>query len=403
MKAIGSRIGSLLLALGFCYGLDMVFGNIGQEYLSRLAYLAGLYVILAVSLNIINGICGQFSIGHAAFYHVGAYVAGYASVQFLGRSGVNPLLWLLIMIPVGAIITGIVGFIVGLPSLKLKGDYLAIVTLGFGEIIRIITINIEEIGSSYGMPGITILKPLWLVWLVAIMAIAVSRNLLKSAHGLSFLAVREDEVAASAMGVNVTRTKVTAFILGSMFAGAAGVLFAHFEGFITPDNFKMEISFIILTMVVLGGTGSITGSTLAAVALFGLPEVLRDLKDDKGNPLLVTAAAIIASMLAIMLVVAAIKRVETKFHGTVWQKVGVILGCIGGGVVVQFILSALLKQIPAIANMTYEASKLRMIIFAGTLIVVMLLRPQGILAHHEFSWTLVSRLFGGRKAKGANA
>ena len=403
MRAWGSRVLSLALALGLCFGIDFLFGAIGQAYWSRLAFLAGLFVVLSVSLNIINGICGQFSIGHAAFYHIGAYVTGYLTVTFYAKFGVSSLPWLLTLIVVGAVAAGLVGFVVGLPSLKLKGDYLAIVTLGFGEIIRIITINITEIGGAYGMGGITKIHPLWLVWFLAVCCIAVSRNLLKSAHGLSFLAIREDEVAASAMGVNVTRTKVTAFVIGSMFAGAAGVLFAHHEGFITTENFKMEISFIILTMVVLGGTGSITGSTLAAIALFGIPEVLRGLKDADGNPLMITASAFIASMLAIVLVVAAIKRLTARFHGTFAKKTGIIFAAIAAGFVAQLILSVGLRQIPALAEMQLEVSKLRMVIFAGTLIVVMLLRPQGVLAHHEFSWELVKKVLRINRPKEASA
>ncbi len=403
MKAWGTRLFSVALALGFCFGIDFLFGQIEGDLWRRMAFLAGLYVVLSVSLNLINGICGQFSIGHAAFYHIGAYLTGYATVAFYGKFGLVGVPWLLVMLPVGAIASALVGFVVGLPSLKLKGDYLAIVTLGFGEIIRIITINIKEIGGAYGLQGITKVHPLWLVWLLAIATIAVSRNLLKSAHGLSFLAVREDEVAASAMGVNVTRTKVAAFILGSMFAGAAGVLFAHHEGFITTDNFTMEISFIILTMVVLGGTGSITGSTLAAIALFGLPEVLRNMKDEKGNALLVSAAAFVAAIVAIIAVVAFIKKSEPRLHGPFGKRLAIYGAAIAGGFVLQMLLSLGLKQIPALGEMMIETSKLRMVIFAGTLIIVMLLRPQGLFAHHEFSWTWLKRVLRLERPKEAGA
>ena len=404
MKAWGSRLLSLVAALALCFGIDALFGSLGQDYLSRMAFLAGLYVTLAVSLNIINGICGQFSIGHAAFYHIGAYLTGFVTVKFAATQDTGSLAWLLLLVPVGAIAAGFVGFIVGLPSLKLRGDYLAIVTLGFGEIIRIVTINIKEIGGSYGLQGITKSQPLWLVWLLAVVCIAVSRNLLKSAHGLSFLAVREDEVAASAMGVNITRTKVTAFIIGSMFAGAAGVLFAHHEGFITPDNFKMEISFIILTMVVLGGTGSITGSTIAAVALFGIPEYLRGLKDPStGGPLMVTAAGFIGAMIVVGIVVAAIKRIERTYHGSLARKAGLYLAAVAAGFVLNWVFGLAFSQIPQLAEKTFEVSQLRMVIFAGTLIIIMLLRPQGVLAHHEFSWNWVKRVLGMNKKKEAAA
>ena len=403
MKAWGTRVLSLIAALAFCFALDWTFGTIGHDYLSRLAFLAGLYVTLSVSLNIINGICGQFSIGHAAFYHIGAYGTGYLTVHYFQEYGMDSLPWLLILIPIGAVLAGIVGFIVGLPSLKLKGDYLAIVTLGFGEIIRIVTINIEEIGGAYGMVGITKVKPMWLVWFLAIACIAVSRNLVKSAHGLSFLAVREDEVAAAAMGVNVTKTKVTAFVIGSAFAGAAGVLFAHHEGFITPDNFKMEISFIILTMVVLGGTGSITGAALAAIMLFGIPEYLRGMKDANDVPLQVSGAALVGSILAVMLVVYALKRIESRYHGTVLRKVGLYLSALVGGFLAQMLLSAGFGQVPALVDTNYEVSRLRMVIFAGTLIIVMLLRPQGVLAHHELSWDWIKGLFRKMRRKEAAA
>jgi branched-chain amino acid transport system permease protein len=400
MKAWGSRLLSLALVVGFCFGLEALFGLTPGEYWTRLGFLAGLYVTLSVSLNIINGICGQFSIGHAAFYQIGAFVAGYASLNYLSGSGRDPLLWILVMIPIGAIAAGLVGFVVGLPSLKLRGDYLAIVTLGFGEIIRIVAINLEEVGGAYGMPGIVTIQPLWLAWLVAAMAIAVSRNLLKSAHGLSFLAVREDEVAASAMGVNVTKTKVTAFVLGSMFAGAAGVLLAHHEGITNVDYFKMEISFIILTMVVLGGTGSITGSTLAAIFLFALPEVLRELKVD-GVPLAVSGHALIATMLAVVLVVAATRKIRDGYHGTFWRKFGLYVLAVAGGFVAQLLLELALQPIPALSAMKFEMSQLRMVIFAGTLIIVMLLRPQGILAHHEFSWAWVKKVLARRREAAA--
>ena len=403
MKVWGRRILSLLAALALCFAIDFLFGSIGHNYLSRLAFLAGLYVTLAVSLNIINGICGQFSLGHAAFYHIGAYTGGFLTVTFYQRFGMDMLPWLLILLPVGALLAGLVGFIVGLPSLKLKGDYLAIVTLGFGEIIRIITINIAEIGGSYGIVGIPVVQPIWLAWFIAIVCIAVSRNLVKSAHGLSFLAVREDEIAAAAMGVNVTKTKVTAFVIGSAFAGAAGVLFAHFEGYINPDYFRMEVSFIILTMVVLGGTGSITGAALAAVVLFIIPEYLRDMKDVNDIPFQVSGAALVGSILAVMLVVYAFKRIETRYHGTALKKAGLYVSALVGGFLAQVMLSAGFGQIPAMLDLSYEVSRLRMVIFAATLIIVMLLRPQGVLAHHELSWDWIKGLFRKMRRKEAAA
>ena len=386
------RLGSLAGGIGLCFLIDF-FAHKQDDYAQRLIVLAGLYVTLSVSLNLINGITGQFSIGHAAFYQIGAYGAGFLTVTFFKMGSMPPVAWLLVMLLAGAVIAGIAGFIVGLPSLRLRGDYLAIVTMGFGEIIRIEIQNTPALGGSYGLQHITVIKPIWLVWLLAITCIAVCRNLIKTAHGLPFLAVREDEVASAAMGVNVTRVKVTAFVIGSMFAGAAGALLAHYEGFLTGNFFSMDVSFIILTMVVLGGTGSITGSAVAAAFLFYLPEKLRDLKTAQGTPITVSAASIAAALLAVVVAVAIIKRVMDHSHRPKMQKAGFYGLALVAAFASKLVLGMPLSKIPALENIKIEAGNLRMVIFAVTLIVLMLLRPQGIFGHHEFSWDWVKRLF----------
>lgn len=383
------RLGSVLLALAGVFGLDALVAGTGNDYLQRLVVLAGLYVTLAVSLNLINGITGQFSIGHAAFYQVGAYVTGFITVRFFASQPLTEPIWLIAMIVAGAIAAAIAGLIVGLPSLRLKGDYLAIVTLGFGEIIRIITINLNVVGGSSGLNIAPEIGSLPLVWLLAILCIAVCRNLLKTAHGLPFLAVREDEVASSAMGVNVTRVKVTAFLVGSAFAGAAGALLAHYEGFINPDMFKMEISFLILTMVVLGGTGSITGSTIAAMLLFAIPEAPRLLIDGNGQPIKITGAMLLAAVICLIAAVYTIKRLIDHYHGTRKQRSLRIVGTVVASLVLTVILSKVLGAVPVLANKEWEASNLRMALLAVSLIVLMLLRPQGIFGHHEFSWSWI--------------
>ena len=390
------RLGSVALALAFVFGVDGFAHQNLSDYGYRLLVLAGLYVTLSVSLNLINGITGQFSIGHAAFYQVGAYAAGFCSVKFFAAQSLDKGVWLVAMMVVGALVAAVAGLVVGLPSLRLKGDYLAVVTLGFGEIIRILTNNIDAIGGSYGLsiqPKVNVLP---YAWLLAIAAIAICRNLLKTAHGLPFLAVREDEVASSAMGVDVTRVKVTAFLIGSAFAGAAGALLAHFEGFINPDMFKMDVSFLILTMVVLGGTGSITGSTLAAMLLFAIPESPRFLVDKSGNPLLVTGAMLAAGVICLVAGVYAIKRVSDHYHGTKTRRTGLIFGVVLGAVLGTMLLAGLLSFVPFLAAKTWPASSLRMVLLAISLIVLMLLRPQGMLSHHEFSWAFVRRLWGNR-------
>jgi branched-chain amino acid transport system permease protein len=386
------RLLSLVIGVGLCFVIDFVAHRQG-EYTQRLIVLAGLYVTLAVSLNLINGITGQFSIGHAAFYQVGAYLAGFITVTYFQTAHIAPIPWLILMLLVGAVGAGIAGFIVGLPSLRLRGDYLAIVTMGFGEIIRIEVQNTKALGGAYGMNVAPKIQPIWLVCLLAVLCIAVCRNLIKTAHGLPFLAVREDEVASSAMGVNVTRVKVTAFVIGSMFAGAAGALLAHYEGFITGAYFSMDISFIILTMVVLGGTGSITGSAVAAAFLSYLPERLRGLKAADGTPIAVTAASIAAALLAVVIAVAIIKRVMDHGHQSKLIKAAIYVGAILSAILAKIILQLGLSRIPALHSITIEAGQLRMVIFAVTLIVLMLLRPQGVFGHHEFSWNWLRRLF----------
>jgi len=372
-------VGGVLLVLSQLDGL--LAGQ--NDFVKRLIILAGLYVVLAVSLNLINGITGQFSMGHAAFYMVGAYTAGYlASTQFT-RLNLPLTLWMPLVMVAGAIAAAIAGLIVGLPSLRLRGDYLAIVTLGFGEILRIVANNSTELGKAFGLNVSPNFRSIGLTWGLAILCVACCRNLLKTSRGLQFLAVREDEIASAAMGVPVTRTKVLAFVVGSAFAGAAGAVLAHFEGFVSTAMFSMDVSFILVTMVVLGGTGSITGSVIAAVLLFYIPEAMRELPD---TPM----ARILGAPIAI---VALLRREQERFHGPARQKwarnLGIVLGC----VVLAIALGAVLANLPGMNTMV-QGSKLRMVVFAITLIALMLLRPQGILAHHELSWDWVQRLRG---------
>lgn len=385
------RVLSVVGAIFGCWVLDMVVTKSIGDYQQRLVFFAGIYVTLAVSLNLINGITGQFSIGHAAFYQVGAYAAGFVSIHFLSK-GLPPMVWLLGMLIVGAVFAGLAGLIVGLPSLRLKGDYLAIVTLGFGEIIRIIVQNVPALGGAYALDHIPKIKPiLWLSLLLAVVTIAVSRNLIRTARGLTFIAVREDEIASSAMGVNVTRVKVTAFVLGSMFAGAAGALLAHYEGVLVPQTFSMDVSFVILTMVVLGGTGSITGSALAAIFLSVLPEYLRNLSAVK-------MSGVLATLIAIIVVVVIAKRIIDTYRGPNLQRGLFVAGSIVGGIILQVILAAVLKPVPWLQT-TVEGNQLRMPIFSLTLIILMLFRPTGVFGHHEFSWDWVKKVIGRKDFK----
>ena len=233
--------------------------------------LIGINIILATSLNLINGFTGQFSIGHAGFMAVGAYVSAVLSVKFE--------LPFLLAILGGAAGAGLLGFLIGLPTLRLKGDYLAIATLGLGEIIRICILNIQYVGGASGFMGIPRYTNFAWVFALTVVTLFVIKNLINSTHGRACIAIRENEIAAESMGVDTTRYKVMAFTIGAFFAGVAGALFSHYFYIAHPASFTFMKSFDILTIVVLGGLGSLTGSVTAAVlltfvsaALAGYPE-----------------------------------------------------------------------------------------------------------------------------------
>jgi branched-chain amino acid transport system permease protein len=179
----------------------------------------------------------------------------------------------------GGLLAAVAGWIVGLPSLRLRGDYLAIVTLGFGEIIRVLILNIDAIGAARGLPGIPQYSTFFWVFGTAVLVIVVARRIATSTHGRALFAIRDDEVAAEALGVDTTGYKVLAFVLGAFFAGVAGGLFAHFLSYLNPSSFTFLKSIEVIAMVVLGGMGSISGSVLAAIVLTLLPEVLRSVKE----------------------------------------------------------------------------------------------------------------------------
>ncbi len=257
---------------------------INPYYFSILIYV-GINVVLAVSLNLVNGFTGQFSMGHAGFMAVGGYSSAFLTTTLkaydptLFQSSLQSHFIFVAALLLGGFFAGLVGFLVGLPSLRLKGDYLAIVTLGFGEIIRVFILNIDAIGGARGMPGIPTLSSFGWVYTFAIITIYVIKRVMSSPMGREFLSVREDEIASEAMGVNTTQAKVRAFVIGSFFAGIGGGLFAHFLSYLNPGTFDFNKSFDIIIMVVLGGMGSITGSIFAAGFLTVLRELLRSLQE----------------------------------------------------------------------------------------------------------------------------
>lgn len=327
------------VVLGIVYVLNAMvsatgFFGIGvDDYQGRLLVFIAINVILATSLNLINGFTGQFSIGHAGFMAVGAYASAYFTVNhgkaieqtfgFLGETGASSVV-LIIAILIGAIVAAIMGLIVGIPSLRLKGDYLAIVTLGFAEIIRIVILNIDAVGGAtgYQVPGYA--NFFW-VGIFAAITVVVVHNIVKSDSGRALISIREDELAAEAMGVNTTRYKVAAFSISSAFAGIAGVLFAHYNKFLSTNDFQFIKSFEIIIMIVIGGMGSMTGAIIGAIVVTLLPEVLRSLPDIQ------------------------------------------------------------------LGSTVFKFTDLRLVIFALILILTMILRPQGILGTNEFGLSWLKR------------
>ena len=264
------------------------FSSHFDPYYYDITLSIGINIILAVSLNLVNGYTGQFSLGHAGFMSVGAYAAAsfttFATAPFmvvLGRLGpfLSVSIFFGIALFLGGLAAGLAGLLVGIPSLRLKGDYLAIVTLGFGEIIRVIIENVDSLGGSRGLSVASGYTNLFWVFATAALTIYVVVNLVNSTYGRGFLTVRDDEIAAEAMGINTTKYKVLAFTLAAFFAGIAGGLYAHDKQFINPEGFNFLKSVDIVTMVILGGMGNTAGVTIAAILLTILPEWLRHLSE----------------------------------------------------------------------------------------------------------------------------
>jgi len=261
----------LLVLFGLNYFLEE---NLNQYYL-RVVINCGIAFILALSLNLVNGFAGQFSLGHAGFMGIGAYLSAALTSLLPGSFFATSVLGFQCALILGGLAAGFAGYLVGLPSLRLRGDYLAIVTLGFGEIIRIVILNIEAVGGARGLPGIPHHSNFFWVFAWAALTFVILYRLIRSSTGRAILSVREDEIAAEAMGVNVARYKVRAFVISSFLAGIAGGLFAHFQGFIDPQTFNFTRSVDVVIMVVIGGMGSLSGSIIGAIVVTVFPEILR--------------------------------------------------------------------------------------------------------------------------------
>lgn len=274
----------LLLALALSAALGFFQSHMNLYHVDILTRI-GINITLAVSLNLINGHTGQFSLGHAGFMAVGAYAAA-AMTMFAGphvlpmnSPAALQMIWFLFALIVGGLVAAFAGVFVGAPSLRLKGDYLAIVTLGFGQIIAVIFRNIEPLGGALGLNGIPAYTNLFWSFGVAAVTVYVITTMVNSTYGRGFLATHDDEVAAESMGINTTRYKIVAFVIGAFFAGVAGGLFGHFNLTISPKGFDFNRSIEIVVMVIVGGMGRTGGVILAAVLLTLLPEGLRALAE----------------------------------------------------------------------------------------------------------------------------
>ena len=276
---------AVLLALNYFLPLLPIGG---MAYYFRVLMFIGINIILAVSLNIINGHAGQFSLGHAGFMAIGAYISAivtyYWANPILQKMEEGAMHWafkhavFLVALICGGLVSAAVGWLVGIPSLRLRGDYLAIATLGCGEVIRVVFLNVDLVGGARGMSGVPPWTNFFWVYLFVWITTLVSWRLIQSQIGRAFLAIREDEIAASAMGVDTTHYKVLAFVIGSFFAGVAGGLFGHYMAYLNPSMFTFILSFELIVMVVLGGMGSVSGSVLAAVLLTFALEWFREVK-----------------------------------------------------------------------------------------------------------------------------
>jgi branched-chain amino acid transport system permease protein len=287
--------GMALVALALA-ALPFVVGATGGQGWVRILDFALLYVMLAVGLNIVVGFAGLLDLGYIAFYAVGAYLyALLASPHF----GIHLPFWMLL--PLGATVAALFGVLLGAPTLKLRGDYLAIVTLGFGEIVRIFLNNLNApVNITNGPQGVNKIDPIafggfslgktqeifgitvpsvylyyYLFLALALLVIFITMRLENSRIGRAWVAIREDEIAAKAMGINTRNIKLLAFAMGASFGGIAGGLFAGFQGFVSPESFILMESVVVLCMVVLGGMGHIPGVILGAVLLAAMPELFR--------------------------------------------------------------------------------------------------------------------------------
>ena len=289
---------NIILCLAFFAAVSyMISAKILNRYYTNILNLVLIYVVAAVSLNLTCGYLGQLPLGHAGFMSLGGYTAAIITTRFsipdIGPIPGQAVLFFLATVA-GGIVAMIAGVLIGLPAPRLKGDYLAIITLAFGEIIRVLIQNIKITGGAMGMGGIGRYTGFGWGFFWTIMVVAFTFLLVNSRHGRAIKSVREDEIAAESVGINLTYYKIVAFAGAAFFAGVSGSLFAHHICYLEPGNFGYNMSIMILVYVVLGGIGNIRGSIIAATILTVLPELLRGFSDYR---MLIYSVVLIALML----------------------------------------------------------------------------------------------------------
>ncbi|MGN1250907.1 MAG: branched-chain amino acid ABC transporter permease [Candidatus Spyradocola sp.] len=272
---VSYAINAALVVLLYVVMMVLIKAGVINRYYEGIVRLICINVIMAVSLNLVCGFMGQLALGHAGFMSVGAY----AAALFTMKSGLPESVAFPVALLVGGIVAAIVGVVIGIPALRMRGDYLAIITLGFGEIIRVVANALPITGGAKGLSGIPSCTNFSYAYWVMILSVFVIFAFIKSRHGRAVLSIREDEIAAEASGIRTTYYKMMAFVLAAFFAGIAGGLYAHHVGVLSPTKFDFNYSVEFLVMVVLGGMGSITGSIIAAIVLTILPEALRGFED----------------------------------------------------------------------------------------------------------------------------
>ena len=272
MKKYYKSIICIAVVIAVYFVLDILMKErVISNYYKRIIILSCINVILAVSLNLITGFTGQLCLGHSGFMAIGAYTAALLATKFQMPFVVNLL--------AAGLLAGAAALLIGIPTLKLTGDYFAITTLGFCEIIRIIITNIDYLGGPRGMTGIPVKTNFAIAFFMMVLVIIVIRNIVHSAQGRAMISIKENEIASEAMGIDTRKYKILAFVIAGVIAGIAGGLYSQYVNFIDPKSFNFMKSIDIVIFIVVGGMGSISGSVISASILTFLPESLRALQD----------------------------------------------------------------------------------------------------------------------------